>query len=556
MSITKSEVRPGAYFDSVVLMQLQRNLAALPGVEDAGVVMATPANLELLADSNLVNSEVKAARPEDLLIVVRAAKEEDAVAALAKVNELLKKRSSGGNQEFHARSLAGGAKNLPQADWVLISVPGRYAAKVAQEALDLEKHVFLYSDNVGIEDEIELKTRASEKGLLVMGPDCGTAIVNGIGLGFANRVRRGPIGLVAASGTGLQTVTTGIHNLGGGVSQALGTGGRDLKAAVGARTMIQGLRYLADDKDTKVIVLISKPPDEQTAARLLTAARQVSKPVIIDFIGFAAPAAKIGNVHFAAGLDQAAQLAVDLAKENIQAQSKAVKPIKGYLRGLFSGGTLAYEVLAGLQNFLHPIYSNVAIRDSQELENPLNSKAHTILDLGEDDFTVGRLHPMMDNDLRLRRMKQEAEDAEAGLILLDVVLGEGSHADPASELSPAIAAHIKARKDLEFVALVIGTDEDPQQTKEQIKKIEEAGALVFREVAPTVDYVAARLATGEAKQSAPVKHFSEPLAAINVGVQSFYDSLKAQSAQAVQVDWRPPAAGNEDLMNILEKMKG
>jgi len=555
MSVTKSEIRPGAYFDSVVLMQLQRNLAGLSGVEDAGVVMATLANLELLADSNLLSSEGKAARPEDLLIVVRAAKEADAAAALGKVNELLKQRRSSGNQQFHPRSLAGGAKNLPQAEWVLISVPGRYAAKVAQEALDLGKHVFLYSDNVAIEDEIELKTRAAEKGLLVMGPDCGTAIVNGIGLGFANRVRRGPIGLVAASGTGLQTVTTGIHNFGGGVSQALGTGGRDLKAEVGGRTMLRGLRYLADDKDTKVIVLISKPPDEETASRLLSAARDTGKPVVIDFIGFAAPAAKIGNIYFAAGLDQAAQLAVQIAKENSQKQLKTVEPKKGYLRGLFSGGTLAYEVLAGLQNFLHPIYSNVASRESQELENPLNSKAHTILDLGEDDFTVGRLHPMMDNDLRLRRIKQEAEDKEVGLILLDVVLGEGSHTDPASELAPAIAAHIKARKDLEFVALLIGTDEDPQQTNEQIKKLEKAGAMVFREVAATIDYVAARLASGEAKQSVPVKHFSEPLAAINVGVESFYDSLKAQGAQGVQVNWRPPAAGNEDLMSILEKMK-
>ncbi len=555
MSVTKSEIRPGAYFDSVVLMQLQRNLAALPGVEDAGVVMATPANLELLADSNLRSSEGKVARPEDLLIVVRTAKEADAAAALGKVDELLKQRRSGSNQQFRPRSLAAAAKNLPQAQWALISVPGRYAAKVAQEALDLGKHVFLYSDNVAIEDEIELKTRAAEKGLLVMGPDCGTAIVNGIGLGFANRVRRGPIGLVAASGTGLQTVTAGIHNLGGGVSQALGTGGRDLKAAVGGRTMLHGLRYLADDKDTKVIVLISKPPDEETAARLLTAARQVSKPVIIDFIGFAAPAAKIGNIYFAAGLDQAAQLAVQLAKEGSQKQSKTISPLKGYLRGLFSGGTLAYEVLAGLQNFLHPIYSNIAIRESQELMNPLNSKAHTILDLGEDDFTVGRLHPMMDNDLRLRRMKQEAEDKEVGLILLDVVLGEGSHADPASELAPAIAGHLKARKELEFVMLVIGTDEDPQQPKKQIKKLEKAGAIVFREVGPIVDYVAARLASAEAEQSTPVKRFSEPLAAINVGVESFYDSLKAQGAQAVQVDWRPPAAGNEDLMSILEKMK-
>jgi FdrA protein len=555
MSVTKSEIRAGAYFDSVVLMQLQRNLGALPGVEDAGVVMATPANLELLADSNLLSSEGKAARPEDLLIVVCAAKETDAAAALAKVDELLKQRRSGSNQQLRPRSLAAAAKNLPQAEWVLISVPGRYAAKVAHEAIDLGKNVFLYSDNVAIEDEIELKSRAVEKGLLVMGPDCGTAIVNGIGLGFANRVRRGNIGLVAASGTGLQAVTTGVHNLGSGVSQALGTGGRDLKAAVGARSMLQGLRYLADDAETKVIVLISKPPDEETAAHLLTFARGVGKPVVICFIGFAAPAAKIGNIYFAAGLDQTAELAVRLSNTETKA-AKAIPAGKGYMRGLFSGGTLAYETLSGLQNFLHPIYSNVAIRDSQELENPLNSRAHTILDLGEDEFTVGRLHPMMDNDLRLRRMKQEAEDPEVGLILLDMVLGEGSHPNPAGELAPAITAHKKARKDLEFVVLLLGTEDDPQNTDEQIAAFQQAGAVVFREVAATVDYVAARLGKPEAISGQPLKKFAEPLAAINVGVESFFDSLKAQGAQAVQVDWRPPASGNEELMGILEKMKG
>jgi FdrA protein len=553
VSVTKSQVRAGAYYDSVVLMQLQRNLLKLPGVEDAGVVMATPANLELLADSALLSAEGKTAKPEDLLIVVRAASGSAAEAAIGQVDELLKQRQSTIAGTFRPRSLAAGAKNLPGAEWVLISVPGRYAANVADEALELGKHVFLYSDNVSLEDEIDLKQKAAEKNLLLMGPDCGTASINGIGLGFANRVRRGNIGLVAASGTGMQAVSAGIHNLGGGISQAIGTGGRDLMAEVGASTMLQGLRYLAADVDTKVIVLISKPPDEETASKLLAAAHRAGKPVVVDFIGFAPPAAQIGSLHFAAGLDQAARLAVELAKQPVEKKVVA-RSSTGYLRGLFSGGTLAYEVLSGLQLFLAPLYSNVPIRSSQALANPLNSQAHTILDLGEDEFTVGRLHPMMDNDLRLRRMKQESNDPQVGLILLDVVLGEGAHPDPAGELAPAIAEHRKARKDLEYVALVIGTDEDPQQVADQIKQLTKAGAVVFREVAATVDYIASKLAK-PSSQSAVVSKFAEPLAAINVGVESFYESLKAQGAEAIQVEWRPPAAGNEDLMNILEKMK-
>lgn len=555
MTVTKSEIRAGAYFDSVILMQLQRSLAALPGVDDAGVVMATPANLELLADGDLLTSEGKAASPDDLLIVVRAAKAAEAKAALAQVDELLKKRRSAISQEFRPRSLSAAVKNLPSAEWVLISVPGRYAADVAEEALDLDKHVFLYSDNVSVEDELALKTRAVKKGLMVMGPDCGTAIINGVGLGFANRVRRGSIGLVGASGTGLQAITSYIHNLGGGVSQAIGTGGRDLKEAVAGRTMLQGMAYLETDADTKVIVLVSKPPSANVASALLAKARQINKPVVIDFIGYAPPASRLGNLHFAVSMEQTAQLAVQMSKLEKIPPKVTYAPITGYLRGLFSGGTLASEVLLGLQSFLSPIYSNVPIREEQRLEDPLTSEAHTMLDLGEDIFTVGRLHPMMDNDLRLRRLILEGENKEVGLILMDIVLGEGSHPDPASELAPAIADLKKSRKDLEIVVLIIGSNEDPQDIDEQSKQFSEAGAKVFFQISKAVNFIASSMLTPSADDFAEVKTFSEPLAAINVGVETFYDSLKAQDAQVVQVDWRPPAGGNEDLMSILEKMR-
>ncbi|MCW5876104.1 MAG: acyl-CoA synthetase FdrA [Anaerolineales bacterium] len=557
MSVTQSEIRSGAYYDSVVLMQLQRNLLALPGVEDAGVVMATPANLELLADSQLLTADGKAAKPEDLLIVVKAASAAKAAGALAQVDELLKRRSSAAVAgSFRPRSLAGAAKALPAAEWVSVSVPGRYAAGVAEEALELGKHVFLYSDNVSVEDEIKLKQKAAEAGLLVMGPDCGTAIVNGIGLGFANRVRRGPIGLVAASGTGLQSVTAAIHNLGGGVSQAIGTGGRDLKADVGGASTQQGLAYLAADADTRVIVLVSKPPDAAVAGRLLAAALGAGKPVVVCFLGFPAPAQRLHNLHFASGLDHAARLAVELSLGNQSAApSKKAKPLSGHLRGLFSGGTLASEVFLGLNLFLTPLFSNVAMRSEEKLTDVHHSQGHTILDLGEDEFTVGRLHPMMDNDLRLRRLKQEAADPQASLILLDVVLGEGAHADPASELAPAIAAARKARKDLEFVVLLVGTDEDPQDIEQQSKQLSKAGATVFREITPTLEHIIGRLTRAPVTETTP-QPFAEPLAVINVGVESFYDSLVAQDAEAVHVDWRPPASGDEELMGILEKMKG
>lgn len=555
MSVIKYEVRAGAYYDSVVLMQLQKALAGLDGVEDAGVVMATEANRELLAAGGLLPAGV-AAKADDLLIVVKGAGETAVAHALSRVDELLqRRRSSAPTAERQPRSLDAAAKMLPQAGWVLISVPGQYAAGVAEDALQLGKHVFLYSDNVPLTDEVRLKKMAWEKGLLLMGPDCGTAIINGVGLGFANRVRRGRIGIVAASGTGLQAVSSEIHNLGGGVSQAIGTGGRDLQAEVGAITAQQGLQLLAQDPATRVIVLISKPPSSQVATRLLRAARATGKQVVVNFLGFPPPGHQVGNLNFAVSLYETAELAVQFSSTGQTALlTPQRQPHAGYVRGLFSGGTLAYETLLGLTAVLEPIYSNIPIRPEQKLADVTRSRAHTILDLGEDVFTQGRLHPMMDNDLRLRRLRQETADPDVGFILLDVVLGEGAHPDPAGELAPAITAAKQAGK--KVVAIVVGTDADPQGLIAQIEQLAAAGATVFSSTNEAVDYVFNRLPPlPDDLPPLQAEPFGRELAAINVGLASFYDSLRGQGAEAVHVDWRPPAGGNERLMAILAKMK-
>ncbi len=555
MNVIKHEVRAGAYYDSVVLMQLQRALAGLPGVIDAGVVMATEANRELLDASDLLPDGINA-RADDLLIVVKGENEVAVTEAFSQIDELLVNRRSTSSQAFRPRSLNVAAKALPGANWVLVSVPGRYAAGVARDALNLGKHVFLYSDNVTLDEEIELKKSAREKGLLVMGPDCGTAIINGVGLGFANRVRQGNIGLVGASGTGLQAITTEIHNLGGGVSQAIGTGGRDLKAEVGAITIHQGLELLATDPRTKVIALVSKPPASTVVTRLLAAAQNAGKPIVVDLIGYPVPSRQLGNLHFAADLSETAELAVKLSNVEAAKLSYPHKPLDGYLRGIFSGGTIAYEILLGLQAVLSPLYSNIPIREEQRMDDIFVSQGHTILDLGEDVFTQGRLHPMMDNELRLRRMRQEIADPEVSMILLDVVLGEGAHNDPAIELAPVIVEAKKKRK--RVVAVVIGTEEDPQDINRQIETLMAAGATVFATANEALDYVFNRVKHHKQNNYPPVdlSAFLGQLAAINVGLESFYDSLIAQGAEAIQVDWRPPAGGNEKLMAILAKMKG
>ncbi len=530
--------------------------------------MGTPANKEMLAQSDLLSPAAEAAVPEDLIITVRAESEILAQEALAQVSELLKRRlSQAAAQDFRPRSLEMAIRMRPDAQWALVSVPGRYAAGVAHKALELGKHIFLYSDNVSLEDEIALKQSAAQKGLLVMGPDCGTAAINGIGLGFANRTRRGNIGIVAASGTGLQAIMVAIDNLGGGVTHAIGTGGRDLQAQVGAITVRQGLSLLDNDPDTQVIVLVSKPPSPAVAAQLMQFTQTLRKPVVVNFLDYAPPARQIGNLHFALTLYETAELAVGAQHAAPRAPTKSQLTFAAsqrYLRGLFSGGTLAYETLLLLRTFTGGVYSNAPLDAADRLPDSAISQEHTIVDLGEDEFTIGRLHPMMDNDLRLRRLQQEAADPETAVILLDVVLGDGAHPNPAAELGPAIAAAKTAARSagrqLEVVALVLGSDNDPQDTAAQIEQLRQAGAHVETRTEAATSYVGRIITTLNPNSDvdiAPValNAFTQPLDAINIGLESFYESLTGQGAAAIHVDWRPPAQGNEKLMSILAKME-
>lgn len=610
MPATLVEIRRGTYYDSIVLMRLQRSLAELAGVLDAGVVLGTPANKELLAAGGLLPPEAAEARPDDLIIVVRGETEATARAALARVDELLAPPKASSAQQNRPQSLETAVRLLPDAAWVLVSVAGRYAGGVARDALRLGKHVFLFSDNVPLEEEIQLKEFAAAKGLLVMGPDCGTALIRGIGLGFANKVRRGPIGVVAAAGTGLQQVTARIHQLGAGVSYGIGTGGRDLSEQIGAITFRQGMDVLARDTETAVIVLVSKPPAPKVADAVLTLARQIPKPVVVAFVGHATATRQLDNLYFAAGLDDAARLAVELTSSpapplsgvtpnfslwpqqaveltsppapplsregreggiapslvGTGARGSGFSPTQRYLRGLFSGGTLAYEAQAILRDYVPHVWANAPLDKADRLPNSLISQEHTIVDLGEDEFTVGRLHPMLDNELRIRRLMQEAADPKVAVILLDVVLGYGAHPNPAGELAPAIA---KARalaeaagRHLEVIAVVTGTDEDPQDLSNQIEQLRATGAWVDTSNEAAVRY-AGRLLRGLNPPSLipaiqypiDLATLQRPFAAINVGLESFAENLIAQGATAIQVDWRPPAGGNEKLMGILARMK-
>jgi FdrA protein len=569
MAVTKTEIRHGVYFDSVILMELQASLRHMPGISNVGVMMGLDTNKELLKQNDLLTREAQSAAPDDLIISIQGKDDKAAQKALSEVDTLLSKRRTTIQQEYLPKTIEAAARMLPEARWVLVSVPGAYAAGVAREALRLNKNVFLYSDNVPIEDEISLKNEASNQRLLVMGPDCGTAIINGVGFGFANQVRPGPIGVVAASGTGLQQVTSRIHQLGSGITHAFGTGGRDLSHDVGGITALQALQLLQSDTETKVIVLISKPPDAVVATFLLKEAMSDNKPVVVNFIGQPSPSVddQESSLHFVSSLDETAELAVKLATSfESPKPGKKSRPRFGenqrYLRGIFSGGTLAHESLFILRNYLPVIYSNIPLKKEYRLPDAWKSQEHTIVDLGEDEFTVGRPHPMIDNSLRIERLKQEAADPEVAIILMDVVLGHGAHPDPAAELAPVISktrvSSKKAGREPEIVVIVVGTDEDPQDLALQIKQLKAAGARVETNAAVACVYIGQQLlALGKIEKLPAVDAgvLTQPVKAINVGLESFAASLSAQNAEVIHVDWRPPAGGNKKLISILERLK-
>lgn len=514
MTVVKTEIRSGAYYDSLVLLQLQLALTELPGVLDAGAAMGTEANKAILKNAGLLTPQAEAASPDDLILCVLASTKEIADAALGRTDKFLggsrKPRATGG--AHRPRTLSAALKAAPEANLAVISVAGRYAAREARLALQRGLHVFLFSDNVPLEDEIALKTLARERGLFLMGPDAGTAIVNGVALGFANAVPRGSIGLVAASGTGLQAVTSLVAREGCGVSQAIGVGGRDLKAGVGGLMMLAGLEALQADAETAVIVLISKPPDPLVAEKVLAQVRASIKPAVVCFLGGDAELIRRAGTVPAATLDEAALLAAALARGRDPTEAAArladrgeelgpravaalgrLQPDQRYLRGLFSGGTFCYEALLILRDRIGAVNSNVPLELAQRLPDANRSRGHTCVDLGDDSFTQGRLHPMLDPDLRNRRVVREARDPETAVVLLDVVLGHGVHPDPAGAATGAIReAQTLARNDgreILFVASVCGTEGDPQGLTKQERKLRDAGVLVVESNA-----AAARLA--------------------------------------------------------------
>jgi len=511
--IKRTLVRENFYSDSVALMRISNKVSTLPDVEDVLVGMATELNRELVESLGATTDEVRAASPNDLIVTVVAQNQEALERAFEEVEAQLTRKhvESSDVEEAHYDSIREVAGLEAGYNMAVVSVPGAYAARECRIALENDINVFLFSDNVTVDEEIALKDLARERGLLMMGPDCGTALINGVPLGFANVVRKGPIGIVAASGTGLQHVTCLIDALGSGISQGVGVGGRDLSSAVGGRTMLATLDAIGADPETEVVIILSKPPAPEVAEKVLEKAKGLGKPVVLCLFGREIQA-DLSGVTLCSDMEATALAAVTLAtgteptlkdrwysEEPVEAFQSARVAEQQFVRGIFCGGTVCDEAMVTFRSQGLSIHSNIPLSPGEGLADVHVSEGNTFIDMGDDFFTRGKPHPMIEPSLRNQRIISDALLPDTAVMLLDVELGYGSHPDPVGVLLEAVAEAKQrlSERQVLWIASIVGTEGDPQGLENQIGRLRENGFVV------SVSNVrAARLAAKMAKGGA------------------------------------------------------
>src|SRR5215470_8816133 len=597
---TRCLILPSTYRDSVWLMHLSHTLEGLPGVQRVAVMMGTPHNKAVLQQAGLLTAEGEACGANDVLVCVQAETPAVAAEALGQATARLTPQQARGAAARAAapRTLETALRRLPDANLACISVPGEYAVREARKALQQGLHVFLFSAHVDLAAEATLKSLAAQQGVLVMGPDCGTAVLSGVPLGFANQLPRGPVGLIAASGTGLQQVSCLLAGQGIGVSQAIGVGGRDVHERIGGHSMRAALQALAQDADTRVLVLIAKPPAASVAAQLAREAAQTGKPCVLAFVGATTLAPVSEGVYPAATLEEAALLAGALARGTprptepaslpashaaaAQAARRALRSGQRLVHALYCGGTLAHEALGLLRQALGSVVSNLddTLGASQTI-------AHVVLDLGAEEFTQGRPHPMIDPSVRRQFLIEAAGNPEVAVVLSDMMLGWGAHADPATALAAAwqeaqAVAHAAGRE-LVGIAHVCGAPDDPQVFEQQCQILREHGLLLADSNVQAVRLATAVLGIhaqdspsqrpavgGTATSAAALSQEQYPVVSmpsrlpelfvtgprvVNLGLELFATHLTAHGVPVVHVDWRPPAGGDARLTSLLERLQ-
>lgn len=550
-------IKKGSFQDSVSLMLISRQLSESPRVDEISVMMGTPANKSLLEATGFWHPRFNDATPNDICVAIKAESSDESITT-AIANELdaalkaIAQGQQGGRRLLKARSWRTARQKLPDANLALISIAGEYAGELADRALDDGCNVMMFSDNVSVEQERALKIKASEKGLIVMGPDCGTASIAGAPLAFANVAPKGCIGIIGASGTGIQELTSQIILAGQGVSHAIGLGGRDLTADVGGISALSALRMLAADPHSKVLAFVSKPPAEAVRARVIAEMKTLGKPVVALFLGAKAAQQQDGNITFAATLDEAARLAAMLGHvQQMAEQQPAV--CGGKIAGLYAGGTLAAECAMLLAERL-----GIEADSSHLHGSMLNADGHRIIDMGDDFYTQGKPHPMIDPSTRNQEIARLSQQTQVSVLLLDVVIGYGAQPDPAG----SIAVEVKRLREkrgsahpLAVIATVTGSEQDPQQRSVQIATLNAAGIAVMNSLPEAVALACYLIAPPPARSTDPVPALLNGVSVINAGLRSFAEDLQANEISVVHYQWAPVAGGNQRLANILKKLK-
>lgn len=483
-TVVVNEIKQGFYLDSVALMRLSGEITALAGVDEAALMMASPANKAILRDAGLLEGGGLDAGGNDLVIAIRAHDAAAGQAALDKALQGLEQplARAAKAQGWRPRSIRAAVNAMPDANLALIAVPGEFAAAEARKAMGRGLNVMMFSDNVSLEDELELKREAQALGLLMMGPDCGTAIINGVPLAFANSVRRGDVGIIGASGTGIQEVASLVSEGGGGISHAIGVGGRDLRHEIGGITTLMAIDALDEDAATDRVVLISKPPDAAVATRVLERIGRSPKAYTVCFLGaddvdLPANATQVSSLRDAAeGALRGHGIGADYAVDATAARHAHDGPGRGGIEGLFAGGTLCAEAQLILMAGGRRVGSNAPVPGAATIEAAMPFEGDRVLDFGADELTRARPHPMIDPTLRDAAVRQALADPNVGAILVDVVIGHGAHADPAGRLAEVVAGH--AADAPPVIACVTGTELDPQVRSSQERILRDAGVVV------------------------------------------------------------------------------
>ena len=499
ISMIVNIIKKNFFRDSVQMMQFSQQLKDEQGVIDAAIVMSTVLNKNTLKNMNLLTEDGISATENDTLISINCQDENSLSNAIQKAEQLLTSISAKAKNEF--TSLASALDTFSDANIASLSIPGQFVKEMATELINKQLNLFVFSDHVPLEDEIYLKNLALENNVLFMGPEAGTSILNGTVFGFGNRVRKGSIGIIGASGTGIQESSTMIDLFGEGISHGIGVGGRDLRNDIGGMMTMKAMEIFENDPNTKAVLLVSKPVDNYIRNKIINKINNFSKKnYVLCLIGDNENSVDTAKIKFSKSIQMSVLKILKLLDDNVykktkdvvrnqindsiklsESLSKDLNEGQKFIRGFFAGGTLCYESKIILEQMIGKIYSNLSSDDEYSIKGNVSSKENTLIDFGEEEFTSARPHPIIDPLLRRNRILEDANDPNVGVIIIDIICGinaaKNTMAFHAETIKKAIEIAREQGRKLSVFTYICGTENDV--SKNELKLLADSGAKLF-----------------------------------------------------------------------------